>query len=141
MEILVGKNVRIPIADLEFTTSRSGGPGGQHVNKVSSRVTLHFDVTSSSHLSAQQKRRILACLRTRTNKEGTLQLHSQKYRSQAANRNDLLERFRELIDAALTPKRPRVPTKISKSVKEKRLQEKKRHAQLKRTRARQTPEE
>ena len=141
MEILVGNNVRIPMAELEFTTSRSGGPGGQHVNKVNSRVTLHFDVTSSFHLSAQQKRRILVCLRTRANKDGALQLHSQKYRSQSANRKDLLERFRKLLDAALLPKRPRVPTKISKSVKEKRLQEKKRHAQLKRARGRQTVEE
>jgi ribosome-associated protein len=141
MEVLIDKGVLIPESELQFTTSRSGGPGGQHVNKVNSRVTLHFNVKESSRLSSQQKRRIMACLRTRVNKEGVLRLHSQKYRSQSANRHDLLERFGSLLDVALRPRPPRVPTKISKSVKEKRLQEKKRHAQLKRTRSRQKGEE
>lgn len=141
MGILVGKNVIIPENELEYTTSRSGGPGGQHVNKVSSRVTLRFNVQGSLSLSTQQKRRIMTSLRSRVNREGVLRLHSQKYRSQSANRKDLVERFKILLDEALRSSPPRVPTKISKSVKEKRLQEKKRHAQLKRMRSREGSED
>ena len=141
MDILIGKELCIPETELQFTTSRSGGPGGQHVNKVSSRVTLHFDVKKTVRLNTQQKKRVLACLRTRVNKEGVLRLHSQKYRSQSANREDLLERFTWLLDMALKPRTPRVPTKMSKGVKEKRLKEKKRHGQLKRTRSRQQIED
>ena len=141
MDILIGKVLHIPETELQFTTSRSGGPGGQHVNKVSSRVTLHFDVKRSICLNTLQKRRVLAGLSTRVNKEGVLQLHSQKYRSQSANRKDLLERFRTLLEEAVRPRPPRVPTKISRSVKETRLKEKKRHGQLKRTRSRQQIED
>jgi ribosome-associated protein len=141
MEIVISKAVVIPETELQFTTSRSGGPGGQHVNKVNSRVTLHFNVTKSPSLTTHHKRRLITCLRTRMNKEGVLQLHSQKYRSQSANRHDLLERFSSLLDVALRPRPRRVPTKISKSVKEKRLQEKKRHARLKQTRSRQKVED
>ncbi len=136
MEFLVCKEVLIPESELQFTTSRSRGPGGQHVNKVSTRVTLHFNVKKASRLNAQQKRRIMAGLHTRVNKEGVLRLHSQKYRSQTANRHDLLERLRTLLDDILRPRPLRVPTKISKSVKDKRIQEKRRHGQLKRTRSR-----
>ncbi len=121
--------------------SRSGGPGGQHVNKVSSRVTLYFDVKKTERLNTYQKKRILACLHTRVNKSGVLRLQSQKYRSQSANRDDLLERFTGLLEMALKPRTPRVPTKLSKGIKEKRLKEKKRHGQLKQTRSRQHTEE
>jgi ribosome-associated protein len=141
MEIMISKEVLVPPTELQFTTSRSGGPGGQHVNKVNSRVTLHFNVRNSSSLTTQQKRRIVAYLHTRVNKEGVLRLHSQKYRSQAANRNDLVERFRNLLGLALKPIPPRVRTKISKIVKERRLQEKKQRGQIKRTRARQEVED
>ena len=141
MGIEVDKTVSIPSWELVFTTSRSSGPGGQHVNKVNSRVTLHFNVVGSPSLTDQQKRRILAVHRTRVNKDGILQLHSQKNRSQSANRTDLVERLSALVGEALKPKPPRVPTKVSRGIKERRLQEKKRHSQRKRVRSSPSPEE
>ena len=141
MNVLIGKELCIPETELLFTMSRSGGPGGQHVNKVSSRVTLHFNVKKTKTLNPHQKKRVLAFLHTRVNRAGVLQLHSQKYRSQSANRDDLLERFTGLLEMALKPRTPRVPTKMSKGSKEKRLKEKKRHGQLKQTRSRQHIEE
>ena len=141
MDIMISKEVYVPAVELWFTTSRSGGPGGQHVNKVNSRVTLHFNVQHSSGLSSHQKRRIMAYLHTRVNKEGVLRLHSQKYKSQASNREDLVERFQTLLSLALKPQRPRVPTRISRSVKERRLLEKKRRGQVKRQRSQHEAEE
>ncbi len=135
MEIVIRNQVLVPARELEFTTSRSGGPGGQHVNKVNSRVTLRFNVRNSSSLTHQHKRQIIASLHTRVNKEGVLRLHSQKYRSQSANRDDLVERFRTLLGKALMSQRPRVPTKISKSAKARRLQEKKHRGQIKERRS------
>lgn len=137
MEIVIDDGVQIPSGELEFTSSRSRGPGGQHVNKVSSRVTLRFNVRNSPSLTNAQKKRIFASLQTRVNKEGVLQLHSQKYRSQSANRDEVIERMRILLEAALKPRRRRVPTRISKRIKEKRLDEKKHRGQLKASRSRQ----
>ena len=131
MEIKLNNTIFIPDSALMFTTSRSTGPGGQHVNKVNSRVTLHFNLNTSTNLTDQQKRLIFSVLRSRVNKEGVLQLHSQKYRSQSANREDLVERFQVLLEQALRPKRPRIPTKTPKGIKSRRLQEKKRHGRLK----------
>src|ERR1044071_375395 len=93
----------IPEVEIRFTASRSGGPGGQNVNKVSSKVTLAFDVRHSTVLSDEQKRKITGKLATRINKEGILQIVSQKTRSQELNRADVLERFADLLRMALTP--------------------------------------
>ena len=131
MEIKLNNTIFIPDSALVFTTSRSTGPGGQHVNKVNSRVTLHFNLNIAPSLTDQQKRQIFSVLRTRVNKEGVLQLHSQKYRNQSANREDLVERFQVLLEQALRPKRPRIPTKTPKATKNQRLQDKKRHGRLK----------
>ena len=136
MDIVISKQVLVPAAELEFTTSRSGGPGGQHVNKVNSRVTLRFNIRNSSSLTNQHKQRIISSLGTRVNKEGVLRLHSQKYRSQSANRDDLIERFIALLGKALISKRPRIPTKITKSAKERRILEKKIRGQIKKKRSR-----
>ena len=111
------------------------------MNKVNSRVTLHFNVVESSSLTDQQKRRILTVYRTKVNKDGILQLHSQKNRSQSANRVDLVERLRALVGEAVKPKPPRVPTKVSRGIKERRLQEKKRQSQRKRVRSSPNPED
>src|SRR5438128_4228229 len=89
--------------ELTFTASRSGGPGGQNVNKVSSKVTLAFDVAASTALSEEQKRKIIEKLATRINKEGVLQIVSQRTRSQELNRTDAVTRFSDLLRRALTP--------------------------------------
>ena len=122
--------------ELTFTASRSGGPGGQNVNKVSSRVTLAFDVCGSGSLSEEQKRMVMGRLATRINKEGILQIVSQRTRSQELNRTDALNRFSELLRRALTPQLPRVKTRIPPAAKRQRLEEKKKRSTTKETRSR-----
>ncbi len=124
----------IPEPEVTFTASRSGGPGGQHVNKVSSRMTLYFDVAASPSLSEAQKQRILSYLATRISKDGVLRVVSQKYRSQAANRTAATERFVTLLREALTPVSVRRKTAVSPAAKRRRLEEKKYRSRLKQQR-------
>lgn len=128
--------VSIPENEVSFTASRSGGPGGQNVNKVSSKVTLAFDVRNSIALSEEQKRKIMGRLATRINKEGILQVVSQRTRSQELNRTDALLRFSELLGRALTPQQPRIKTRVPTAAKEQRFKEKKKRALTKQTRSR-----
>jgi ribosome-associated protein len=127
----------IPENELTFTASRSGGPGGQNVNKVSSKVTLTFDVRGSTVLSEEQKRKILGKLATRISKEGILQVVSQRTRSQELNRTDALTRFCELLRQALTPQRARIKTRASAAAKQQRIEEKKKRGLTKQARSRQ----
>jgi ribosome-associated protein len=135
--ISIVPGLSIPENELTFTASRSGGPGGQNVNKVSSKVTLAFDVRGSSVLSEEEKRKILGKLATRISKEGILQVVSQRTRSQELNRTDALTRFCELLRQALTPQRERIKTRVSKAVKQQRLEEKKKRGLTKQARSRQ----
>ncbi len=93
----------IPRAELQFRTSRSGGPGGQHVNKVETRVELLFDVASAPSLSEDQRQRLLVELTTWLDNDGVLHLVSDSYRSQYRNREDVLARFVLLLQHALRP--------------------------------------
>ena len=127
--------ISIPEDELHFTASRSGGPGGQNVNKVSSRVTLVFHVQTSAALSEDQKRRISDRLATRINKEGELRIISQRTRSQEMNRMDAIERFAELIRRALTPERPRIKTRVPAAAHERRIEKKKRRTVVKQARS------
>ena len=127
--------ISIPEDEVHFTASRSGGPGGQNVNKVSSRVTLIFHVRASAALSDDQKRRISQKLATRINKEGELRIISQRTRSQEMNRTDAIERFAELIRRALTPERPRVKTRVPAAAHERRIEKKKKRTLVKLTRS------
>lgn len=133
-DIVVTDSVRIPQRELIFTFSRSAGPGGQHVNKTSSRVTLQFDVRHSPSLTEAQKQAIVAYAGSRMTRDGVLLLHAQRYRSQHANRADLLRRFETLLREALTSRRPRLPTRVPPRVRERRLEAKKRRAQVKQRR-------
>ena len=126
----------IPENEISFTASRSSGPGGQNVNKVSSKVTVAFDVGQSAVLSEEQKGKVLAKLATRISKNGVLQVVSQRTRSQELNREDALLRFAELLRRALTPPRPRIRTRVPRPAKEQRLDEKKKRAITKHTRSR-----
>ncbi|MGE4538237.1 MAG: alternative ribosome rescue aminoacyl-tRNA hydrolase ArfB [Desulfovibrio sp.] len=128
--------VAIPLAELTFTASRSSGPGGQHVNKVSSRVTLLFDLDASPSLSPAAKERIRAGLGGRIGKDGVLQVSSQTSRSQTANKELAVERFVMLLRAVLTPKPPRRKTRATLASKLRRLDTKKRHGARKRERSR-----
>jgi ribosome-associated protein len=133
--IIINENLSIPDDELKFTASRSGGPGGQNVNKVSTRITLWFDVVSSPSLSNEQKGIILNRLSTRMNKEGVLILSSQKSRSQIANREAAIERFAELVRDALVPIPVRKKGRISRLAKQRRLEAKLHRSRIKRERA------
>lgn len=108
-----------------FKTSRSGGKGGQNVNKVSSKVELDFHVMNSQLLSDEQKNKIILKLANRINKEGYLQIISQTERSQLANKEKAIKKFYELIAKAFKPVKKRLKTKPSKAAKEKRIKSKK----------------
>jgi ribosome-associated protein len=125
----------IPENEIQITASRSSGPGGQNVNKVSSKVTLAFDVRGSTVLSEEQKKRISGRLATRISKEGILQVVSQRTRSQELNRADVVSRFADLLRRALTPQRQRIKTRPSGAAKEERLDAKKKRGLTKETRS------
>jgi ribosome-associated protein len=101
--------VRVDPAELRFTFSRAPGPGGQKVNKTSTRVTLHFDVAGSDALSPAQKQRITEALPGRISKTGVLRVVSSKHRTQAANRRAAIQRFTELLTEE-TPRREKTST-------------------------------
>jgi ribosome-associated protein len=132
----INEDLRIPDNEIEYTFSPSSKPGGQHVNKVSSRVTLIFDVAGSPTLSDDQRRRIRVRLQGRITKDGMLRVVSQRYRSQRANRDEARDRFAELLREALKRRRPRKQTTVPGEVRERRLREKKRRARIKEGRAR-----
>src|SRR5262245_48737707 len=126
--------LEIPEDEIVFTASRSGGPGGQNVNKVSTRVTLLFDVDGSTALLPGQRDRIRSKLATRINKDGILKVTSQRTRSQEMNRADALDRFASLLRDALQVDRTRIPTSVSRAAQEHRLQEKRKRTALKQSR-------
>ena len=123
--------ISIPFSEIRFITSRSSGPGGQHVNTTDSRVTLLFNVDKTGSLTQFQKVVVKGKLRRRINQRGVLQVNSQKFRSQKSNKDSAIERFIELMQWALKPVRPRKNTAIPKSAKRKRLERKKRTSQKK----------
>ena len=133
--IKVTSNISIPEDELVFKVSRSGGPGGQNVNKVNTRVTLFFDVGNCESLSDAQKRRILTRLRTRADKNGVLRVVSQKHRTQRANREAAIERLQGLLTDAIETRPVRKETKIPYAVNQRRLEEKRRRSMLKKQRA------
>jgi ribosome-associated protein len=132
--IAIMAGVEIPETELEFIASRSGGPGGQNVNKVSSRITLRFDLERTNALTAEQRQRVRGKLSSRISKEGVLQISSQRTRSQDLNREDAVERFVQLLRAALREERARVKTRATRSSREERLKEKRIRTGVKRAR-------
>ena len=133
--IEIQKGILINEDELDFTFSRSSGPGGQNVNKVNTRVTVFFDVRNSPSFSEHQTKRILNKLATRADKNGVIRVVSQKFRTQKANRNAAVERLTDLLNEALKKKTPRKKTKIPQHIKQKRLEEKRKRALIKKQRA------
>ncbi len=107
-----------------FSASRSSGPGGQNVNKVSTKVELRFDVPHSNLLSEEEKEILLNLLKKKINTEGYLIIVSQSERSQLKNKEKTIGKFYALLKKSLTPKKKRKPTKPNAAAKEKRLEEK-----------------
>jgi ribosome-associated protein len=126
--------VSIPMSELQFRFARSSGPGGQHVNRSATQVELLFDVANSPSLDETQRRRVLRKLESRIDKEGVLHLVSQETRSQLRNREEVVERFRELMREALHVPRRRRPTRPTRAARERRLEEKRRRSGTKRDR-------
>jgi ribosome-associated protein len=124
----------IPRAELSYRASRSGGPGGQHVNTSSTRVELVWNVAASPSLSEAQRALVLEKLANRINAEGELLLVGGESRSQYQNKEAVTERFAELLREALHVPKPRRKTKPSRAAREERLQSKKRRSETKKMR-------
>ncbi|MBL6964132.1 MAG: aminoacyl-tRNA hydrolase [Bacteroidetes bacterium] len=125
--------------ELVYIASRSSGPGGQHVNKVSTRIELRFDVLQSALLNDEEKLLLFRKLKNKINKEGVLILASQSYRSQIKNKENVRDKFYQLLDKALSKPKVRKASKPSASAIEKRLAEK--HMQAEKKKGRQLPDE
>lgn len=112
-------------SECSFKAVRSGGKGGQNVNKVSSKVELYFSIANSQILSVGQKEILLVKLSNRIKEDGFIRIVCDEDRSQLRNKNKTIEKLHELINKALTPVKKRIKTKTPKAVKEKRIKEKK----------------
>lgn len=130
----------VPDSELRFRVSRARGPGGQHVNKTSTRVEAVWDVRASPSLSDDQRHRVLDKLARRIDRRGRLRVASDEHRSQKRNRDEATARLRELVAGALRLRKPRKKTKPSRAAIERRLQEKRERA-LKKERRRPADDE
>ena len=131
----VTPDIRIPDAELVERFVRSGGPGGQNVNKVSTAVELRFDVARSPSLPEAVRARLLGRRVRRLTDEGVLVLSAQRFRTQERNREDARERLGALIAAATVAPKKRIATKPTKGAKERRLGAKRERATVKRQRS------
>ncbi len=123
--------IHVPDEELLFSYARSGGPGGQNVNKVASKAVLHWNVAANTTLPADVKARLRARHANRITAEGELVLQSQRYRDQGRNVEDCRAKLRQMILQALHPPRPRKATKPSRGSKERRLEAKRQQSRRK----------
>ncbi|MGZ8397656.1 MAG: alternative ribosome rescue aminoacyl-tRNA hydrolase ArfB [Gemmatimonadales bacterium] len=126
--------LRLPLSELEYLASRSGGPGGQHVNTSSTRIEVWWDVANSPSLNPEQRAQLLERLRARLDSAGRLRVVSSGTRSQLRNREDATDRLRTVVAAGLAITKKRKPTKPTRAAKAARLDAKRRRAATKRHR-------
>jgi len=129
--LVVTPQLSIPFSELDYSASRSGGPGGQHVNTSSTRIEVWWDVAGSPTLTPEQRAQLLERLRTKLDSTGRLRLVSSGSRSQLRNREDVTERLRSVVASALTVRKKRKPTRPSRASKAARLEAKRRRAMTK----------
>jgi ribosome-associated protein len=134
-------SLRLPSGELEYRASRSGGPGGQHVNTSSTRIEVWWDIAGSPSLTEEQRARLLARLASRLDASGRLRLVSSGSRSQLRNREEVTERLAVLVAEALKVPKRRKPTKPSRAAKAARLEAKRRRSTTKRERRRPSHED
>lgn len=133
--VRISNAITIPLSDIRFRYSRSGGPGGQHVNTSDTKVTLTYDIANAADireaLGDSKFEKLLNDLRNITNKQGTLQISCQETRSQLRNKEIVIDQFRKLIKQALIEPKVRKKTKPSKTAKQRRLNDKKKRSEVK----------
>lgn len=121
----------IPEAELHFRASRGGGPGGQHVNKTSTRVDVRWNVASSPSLTEPQRERLLTRLASRVDASGRIRVSASNRRSQRQNRDAAVDRLHEIVNAALAPRKPRKRTQRPRAADDARLRQKREQAEKK----------
>lgn len=131
----IKENVIVPHSELEVTASRSGGAGGQHVNRASTRITVRWNVKNSNALSDEQKQWVLKKLENRLTTDGDLIIHNSESRSQQHNKKLAFDRLVDIIRRALHVPKKRMKTRVSQLAIEKRLQEKSIRSDIKKTRS------
>ena len=132
----IDARIRIPLGELEWSAAASGGPGGQNVNRVNSKVTLRWPLARTQALPADVRERLRERHARRITAEGELVLTSQRYRSQQRNAEDCLEKLRELLLGVARPPVPRKATRPTRGSVERRLEHKRQRSQAKRERRR-----
>jgi len=131
MDLVLSGGNRIPAAEIVELASRSSGPGGQHVNTSSTRVTLRWNIRDSRGIKPEVRARLIARLRPRLSKDGTLIVHADRQRSRERNRESARERLRDLVEKALYQEPPRRPTRPTRASKLRRLDTKRHRAKVK----------
>lgn len=129
--IPITDTVAVPDDELDWSYARSGGPGGQNVNKVASKAVLRWTMAASSAITEPVKARIRIAHPSRLTIDGDMLIVSQRYRDQERNRQDCMEKLADMIRVALMPPRPRRPTKPTKGSQRRRLEDKKQQSERK----------